>query len=151
MACTLGAIQGVDEIVGENHTRLQTAHDGDPVVTSPEELKECRRTPLTLQHPPAVHLRAHSPLSLEKPFLVSRPGGTGTLVWGPGCHCAGQETSRDASFPGGWTQRTSRGPPPLKVKGPAPFCRPLEAPSGSQAVILRDCPPPRPWAHECCS
>ena len=82
----LGAIQGVNEIVGENHTRLKTARDGDPVVTSWEELKECRQTPLTLQHPPAVHLRAHSPLSLEKPFLISRPGGMGRLVRGPGCH-----------------------------------------------------------------
>ena len=82
----LGAIQGVNEIVGENHTRLKTARDGDPVVTSWEELKECRQTPLTLQHPPAVHLRAHSPLSLEKPVLLSRPGGMGRLVRGPGCH-----------------------------------------------------------------
>lgn len=109
------------------------------------------QTPLTLHHPPVVHLRAHSPLSLEKPFLVSRPGGTGRQVRGPGRHCSGQETSGGSGFPGGWTQRTPQGPRPLKVKGPAPFRRPLEAPSGSQAVILRDCPPPRPRAHGCCS
>lgn len=120
----LGAVQGVDEIVGENHTRLKTACDGDPVVTSREELKECRRTPLTLQHPPAVYLRAHSPLSLEKPFLISRPAGMGRLVRGPGCHCAGQETSGDASFPGGWTQRNSQGPGRSRSRDPPPSVGP---------------------------
>lgn len=32
-ACTREAVQGVDEMVGENHTELEMARDGDPLVT----------------------------------------------------------------------------------------------------------------------
>lgn len=83
MAHTLGAIQGVDEIVGENPTQLQTARNGDPLVTFPEKLKEHRQT----HSPSIIHHQStcgeHSPLSLEKPLLISRPGGKGEAGPGP--------------------------------------------------------------------
>lgn len=59
-------------MVGENHTELEIARDGDLLVTRWRSSKNTSRHILTLRRPPAVHLPEHSPLPLEKPLLMSR-------------------------------------------------------------------------------